>query len=205
MTQRDDPPQSDAALVEAARAGQVRAFEELLDRHQARVLRTLAFLGVAAQDREDVAQEIFVRVFRHLRGFKAGQEFGGWLYRVTVNAAHDHRSRRGRRLSGEAPWDGEEREDPRPGPAEAAGREELRRRLERALAELSDRERAVFVLHEIEGLQAREVARALGITTITVRRHLSRARRRLRQLLRHESENDALGVERIVPDGGRHG
>jgi len=59
----------------------------------------------------------------------------------------------------------------------------LRRRLEAALGRLSERERAVFVLTEIEGCDSREVARSLGITTITVRRHLGRAREHLRRLL----------------------
>ena len=188
MTPGSEQKPSDRALVDAARAGQVRALERLLDRHQGRVLRVLRFLGIPAQDREDVAQEVFVRVFRHLDGFRPGQEFGAWLYRVTVNAGHDYRSRRGRRARGEAPWrEGTEHQDPRPGPAESARGRELRRELERALELLSDRERTIFVLREVEGLDSREVARALGITSVTVRRHLSRARRRLRQALSGEA------------------
>jgi RNA polymerase sigma-70 factor (ECF subfamily) len=184
VTPGSEQEPSDRELVEAARAGQVRALERLLDRHQGRVLRVLRFLGIPDQDREDVAQEVFVRVFRHLRGFRAGQEFGAWLYRVTVNAGHDYRSRRSRRARGEAPWSGEtDREDPRPGPAESARGRELRRELERALELLTDRERTIFVLREVEGLDSGEVARALGITSVTVRRHLSRARRRLQRIL----------------------
>ena len=102
----------DATLVAAAQQGRVRALEQLLDRHQSRVLRILRLLGVPVQDRDDVAQEVFIRVFRHLGGFRTGQEFTGWLYRVTVNASHDYRSRCGRLSRGEAPWDDEvEHED----------------------------------------------------------------------------------------------
>jgi RNA polymerase sigma-70 factor (ECF subfamily) len=201
-----EPDPSDARLVAAALDGQVRALDALIDRHQSRVLRTLRFLGIPAQDREDVAQEIFVRVFRHLKGFRAGQEFGAWLYRVTVNAAHDYRSRRGRLTRDEAPWPaGTEREDPGPGPAEAARGRELRRALESALETLSERERTIFVLREIEGLGSREVGRALGITTITVRRHLSRARRRLQTLLGggRGEQKKPVRVERLVPGGSR--
>jgi RNA polymerase sigma-70 factor (ECF subfamily) len=198
---------SDRALVRAARRGEVRALEQLLDRHQARVLRILRFLGIPAQDREDVAQEIFIRVFRHLKGFRTGQEFGAWLYRVTVNAAHDHRRRRGRLAQGEAPWaEGTEHEDPGPGPAASVQGQELRRALESALELLSDRERTIFVLREVEGLESREVARALGITSITVRRHLSRARRRLREALGEGSEKKVEApVERITSDRGSQG
>jgi RNA polymerase sigma-70 factor (ECF subfamily) len=197
-----DGDDDDATLVEAARRGEVRALERLLDRHEGAVLRTLRYLGVPLQDREDVAQEIFIRVFRHLRGFRRGQEFGGWLYRITVNAAHDYGSRRGRTSLTESPWSEEgEGEEQHRGP-----RPELRVELERALEALGERERTIFVLREIEGLDTRDVARALGITSITVRRHLSRARRHLRDLLSGEGEKkESLGVERIVPGGSRHG
>ena len=198
MTSRNQGDPSERELVEAARDGQVRALEQLLDRYQARVLRILRFLGVPAQDREDVAQEVFVRVFRHLRGFRAGQEFGAWVYRITVNASHDYRSRRGRVTRGEAPWsETVEHEDPGPGPAEGARQAELRKALERALESLSERERTIFVLREIEGLETREVAGALGITTITVRRHLSRARRRLRSSLEEQPHHGGAEIAEV--------
>jgi RNA polymerase sigma-70 factor (ECF subfamily) len=176
---------SDDRLAAAARNGDVRALESLLDRNQSRVLRTLRLLGVAPQDREDVAQEVFIRVLRHLGGYRPGRSFGAWLYRVTVNAAHDHRSRKARRVSREeeATERLESAPDPGPGPAEAAGRGDLKRALEAALGVLTERERAVFVLRELEALETAEVARTLGITRITVRRHLGRARERLRSAL----------------------
>jgi len=195
----------DATLVAAAQQGRVRALEQLLDRHQSRVLRILRLLGVPPQDRDDVAQEVFIRVFRHLGGFRTGQDFNGWIYRVTVNASHDYRGRRGRQARGEAPWNDEvEHEDPTPGPSEAAGQREMRRELEAALLQLSERERTIFVLRELEGLETREVARALGIHSITVRRHLSRSRKRLREILASESKNNPIPIERIAPDGGSH-
>jgi len=181
---------SDEALVAAARGGEATAFELLLKRHEGRVLRVLRLLGVPVDDREDVAQEVFVRVFRHLGGFHPGNPFGGWIYRITVNAVHDYR-RRMRRL----PREGFEAEtaldsapDDAPNPEQSA---ELRRRqrlLEGAVARLSERERAVFVLCELEGMETRQVARALGITSITVRRHLGRARSRLQRLLETAQE-----------------
>jgi len=202
-----DPETSDEVLAQAAQQGEVRAFETLLDRHQAKVLRVLGFLGVPAQDREDVAQEVFVRVFRHLKGFRAGRSFGAWIYRVTVNAAHDYRTRRGRRAAGETDWQEglEAAPDERPGPAESARERELREALGRALETLTERERSVFVLRELEGLETAEVARGLGISAITVRRHLFRARRRLRSTLAALEGKNPLSVERIVPGGSSHG
>lgn len=180
------PDAPDELLVATAREGDVRAFEALLDRHQQKVLRVLRLMGVPGRDREDVAQEVFIRVFRHLDGFKAGRPFGGWLYRVTVNASYDYHLKTGRHARDEVPWeDGAEDRTAHggPGPDREAASRGLRERLEKALGELSDRERAVFVLRELEGLDTVEVARALGITRITVRRHLGRARERLQKLL----------------------
>jgi RNA polymerase sigma-70 factor (ECF subfamily) len=180
------PEASDERLVAAARDGDVRAFETLLDRHQGKVLRVLRLMGVPSRDREDVAQEVFIRVFRHLDGFKAGHPFAGWLYRVTVNASYDYHLRTGRQARDEVPWSdgvGERAAHDGPGPEREAEGRSLRDRLEAALGALSERERAVFVLKELEGQETPDVARALGITRITVRRHLGRARVRLRLLL----------------------
>jgi RNA polymerase sigma-70 factor (ECF subfamily) len=179
-----EPP--DDELVAAARDGDVRAFEALLDRHQGKVMRVLGLMGVPYQDREDVAQEVFIRVFRHLDGFKAGRPFAGWLYRVTVNSSYDYHLRSGRRARDEVQWvegTGERAAHAGPGPEREAQGRSLRERLESALGSLSERERAVFILKELEGLETPDVARALGITRITVRRHLGRARERLRVLL----------------------
>jgi RNA polymerase sigma-70 factor (ECF subfamily) len=181
-----DPDALDSDLAAAARAGDARAFEALLARHEGRVMRVLRLLGVPRQDREDVAQEVFLRVFRGLEGFRPSLPFAAWVYRITVNAAHDHRARRARTSGRESGWT-EEAEDralhDRPGPEAQALARERGEALERALSELSERERAVFVLREMEEVETIEVARLLGVTTITVRRHLGLARRRLAAIL----------------------
>ncbi|MCP3982457.1 MAG: RNA polymerase sigma factor [bacterium] len=187
----DHDEKRDRALIEAALDGDVRALEQLLLAHESRVLRVLRLMGVTAADREDVAQEVFLRVFRHLSRFRRGHAFGGWIYRITVNAAHDHRKKAGARRRSEAAWDSDldEAPDEGPDPAEAASRAERARRLEQAVEQLSEREREAFVLCELEGLETRQVAQALGVTSITVRRHLSRARRRLQRILAEEKKS----------------
>jgi RNA polymerase sigma-70 factor (ECF subfamily) len=147
-----------------------------------------------------VAQEVFLRVFRHLGGFVSGRSFRGWLHRIAVNAAHDHRQhrlRRGARESGSTATC-EEQPDGAPGAeARLRGREEWRR-LEEALGRISERERAVFVLCALEGLSPREVAKTLGITSITVRRHLGRARASLKRLLEVPGEPKKVSPALIV-------
>ena len=180
----EDFEREDALLVAAAQDGDVRALEKLLLRHESKVLRLLRFLGIPPRDREDVAQEIFLRVFRHLAGIDRRKPFAAWLYRVTVNAAQDYRKDSGRSARVEQPMgEGFDAADDARGPEDLAGDNGLRRRLERALQGLSERERAVFILKEIEGLETREIAAAQGLTRITVRRHLGLARTRLKLLL----------------------
>jgi RNA polymerase sigma-70 factor (ECF subfamily) len=178
---RSDDEADERPLIEAARGGDARAFEDLLRRHEARILRVLRLLGVPAIDRDDVAQNVFLRVFRGLDGFHAGRPFSSWVYKIAVNAAIDWRGQSDRLRREEAPWD-ETRDEAAAAPA-AAGQLDLARRLETALDTLSERERAVFVLVEMEGVERADAARALGISGITVRRHLGLAKTRLRQSL----------------------
>jgi RNA polymerase sigma-70 factor (ECF subfamily) len=176
----DEDGVGERALIEAARSGDARAFESLLKRHETRVFRVLRLLGVSAVDRDDVAQNVFLRIFRGLNGFRAGQPFSSWVYKIAANAALDWRGQSDRLRREEAPWDDAAEEA---SPAPDVGQLDLARRLEEALESLSERERAVFVLIEMEGLDRAEVAQTLGITRITVRRHLGLAKDRLRTLL----------------------
>lgn len=179
----DDEAQ-EPSLIEAARGGDARAFEELLRRHEARVFRVLRLLGVPVSDREDVAQNVFLRMFRGLDGFRAGRPFSSWVYKIAANAALDWRGQSDQKRREEAPWDDTMMEEAAVPPS--TGNLDLSRRLEAALDTLSERERAVFVLVEMEGIERADAARALGITGITVRRHLGLAKERLREAL---SEN----------------
>ena len=101
----DDDAQ-EPSLIEAARDGNARAFEELLKRHEARVFRVLRLLGVSPSDRDDVAQNVFLRIFRGLDGFRTGRPFSSWVYKITANAALDWRGRSDRQRREEAPWRG---------------------------------------------------------------------------------------------------
>jgi RNA polymerase sigma-70 factor (ECF subfamily) len=183
----DEDGLGERALIEAARGGDARAFEALLQRHEARVFRVLRLLGVAPADRDDVAQNVFLRIFRGLDGFRTGRPFSSWVYKIAANAALDWRGQSDRLRREEAPWDDAAEEA---APARDIAQIDLAARLEAALELLSERERAVFVLIEMEGLDRAEVARTLGISGITVRRHLGLAKERLRQLL---SEKKVLG------------
>jgi RNA polymerase sigma-70 factor (ECF subfamily) len=186
----DDAGETDESLVARAREGDRSALDLLLRRNEVRVLRVLRLMGVPEADREDVAQDVFLRVFQHLSGFRAGQAFGGWIYRIAVNASHDYRGRIARRNRDESQWvDGlEDAPSTAPDPTQEAESKGEWRRLEVALQSLSPRERAVFILCEMEELNTRQVAKALQITSITVRRHLGRARKHLQRVLKDQKK-----------------
>ena len=181
------PPVAGAAdertLVERCRQGDLGAFEELYRAHAGR-LYSVAFrlLGNAA-DAEDLLQEIFLAAHRKLDTFRGESALGTWLYRLATNLCLDHlRSRTGRSNQLTDPLDDE------PGVFDTsvgslADRTVAKMDLERALARLPEGCRAAFVLHDVEGLEHREVAEVLGIAEGTSKSQVHKARLKLRALL----------------------
>ena len=179
------------ALVAAAAAGDRRSFEALVLRRRERVVRTAYQVTGNLEDARDVAQGVFLKLWGVLPRFDARQRFDTWLYRITVNAAIDHlRSRAPRSAVQQLPEDPSDLAvDPAPGAEQVIGRAELQRAFTHLAARLGTKQRAAFVLREIEGLETAEVARILGVRESTVRNHLLQARRALR-----------AGLEREYPD-----
>jgi RNA polymerase sigma-70 factor (ECF subfamily) len=155
----------DGALVEAAAAGSREAFDELVRRHQAAIVTLVRALTAGRADAEDLAQEVFVRAWRSLRGFRRDSLFRTWLHRVAINVVRTDQSRRARLLRIFAPFDAGRDPD---APVEIAGSEEplddvLARRqvVERALATLPDDLRLAVTLRDVQGLEYREIAAVL--------------------------------------------
>jgi RNA polymerase sigma-70 factor (ECF subfamily) len=171
------------ALVERCRQGDLGAFEELYRTHAGR-LYSVAFrmLGNTA-DAEDLLREIFLAAHRKLDTFRGESALGTWLYRLATNLCLDHlRSRTGRSNQLTDPLDDE------PGVFDTsvgslADRTVAKMDLERALARLPEGCRAAFVLHDVEGLEHREVAEVLGIAEGTSKSQVHKARLKLRALL----------------------
>ena len=174
-----DAPRSDplSDLVALCRQREPRAQSELVMRTQDRVYRTLVRL-VGAQDAEDVAQLVFLQVFRQIHQFSGDSSFGTWLHRVTVNEAMQHLRRNRRRQFAILSWEPEDRKPDR-------GQQlEMRELLDRAFAAIEPELRSVFVLREVEHLSYEEIGAALGIPMGTVASRLSRARHDLQERLR---------------------
>jgi RNA polymerase sigma-70 factor (ECF subfamily) len=183
---RDDEDLTD--LIRAAAGGDRRAFEDLVLRKRDRVVRTAFQITGNLEDAKDVAQGVFLRLWRVLQRFDLSKRFDTWLYRVTVNAAIDAVRARGPRGVLQALPDdaGDRLRDPSQGPGEVFDLKQLQGAFLRLAARLAPRQRATFVLKEIEGLGTDEIARVLGVTESTVRNHLLQARRILREGLRRD-------------------
>jgi RNA polymerase sigma-70 factor (ECF subfamily) len=173
----------DMALVERCRRGDLAAFEEL-NRAQAGKLFSEAcrLLGNAA-DAEDLLQEIFLSAHRKLEGFRGESALGTWLYRLATNHCLDHLRSRAARMNQVTDALDDEPSMANVGSRGLAEQTVTKMDLERALARLPEGCRAAFVLHDVEGLEHREVAEALGIAEGTSKSQVHKARHRLRALL----------------------
>ncbi len=177
------PPASDDAVVRErafvieAQAGDPVAFAGLVRLHQRRAYAVARAIVLSHEDAEDAVQEAFLHAFRALDRFRPDQPFGAWLHRIVANAALDLARRRKVREADELP---ETIAAPFRDPAE---RGELRERLQGALAQLGERQRAVIVLHDVEGFKHAEIGSMLGIPEGTARSDLHHARAFLRGAL----------------------
>ena len=173
----------DAALVERCKRGDVAAFEELYRAHAGRLYSVATRMLGNTAEAEDLLQEIFLAAHRKLDSFRGDSALGTWLYRLATNLCLDHlrsRSTRSRQVTDALEDDASLADAGAGGLAERAV---TRMDLERALAQLPEGCRAAFVLHDVEGLEHREVAEVLGIAEGTSKSQVHKARLRLRVLL----------------------
>lgn len=176
----------DNELIAACRRGEARAMERLYHQYKRRVFG-MAHRIVGASDAEEVAQEVFVRIFRALSNFRGDSALSTWIYRLTVNAALSHLAKRGRRQEV-----GDDGLTELPAPPVAERDSALAARIEAALAELPPGYRAILVLHDVEGLSHEECAAILECRVGTCKSQLHKARARMRELL---GDRLALGGE----------
>jgi RNA polymerase sigma-70 factor (ECF subfamily) len=161
----------DAILLNAARAGDVDAFEVLVRRYQAGVYRVAFRILGSRADAQDATQETFVRAWRALPRFRHDSAVSTWLYRIVTRRCLDRLTTR----PATAPLDDVEVESGLD-PAEAAEQRERLRAVARAVAGLPAEQRAALVLREFEGLSYQEVADVLAISLPAVKGRIHRAR-----------------------------
>ncbi|MCY7393434.1 MAG: sigma-70 family RNA polymerase sigma factor [Leptolyngbyaceae cyanobacterium CAN_BIN12] len=168
------------------------AFAELMRRYQSHVERVLYHLAPDWQDRSDLAQEVWIRVYRNVKRLQEPGKFRGWLSRIATNLFYDELRKRKRHatpLSLDAPRSMEDGEmswdvaSDAPGPDEDLTSQEFYDQLRTAIADLPEAFRTTIVLREIQGLAYEEIAEITGVSLGTVKSRIARARLRLQTQL----------------------
>jgi RNA polymerase sigma-70 factor (ECF subfamily) len=185
-------PQIDS-LIRAAQRGDQDAFEQLVRAHDQSVLRLAMNLLRSPDDARDVYQEAFLRVYRNLDSFRFDCSFHTWLYRIVTNICLDQlRKRKVRKEesavveTSDGPIDRMqvfEEEAAHADPERTLWNRELKQRIERALQDLTPRERMVFELRHYQGLRLRNIGETLGTTEEAAKNCLFRATRKMRAVL----------------------
>lgn len=175
----------DSDLVAAFLDGEERAFQELVERYQGRLLNFI-YRTIGDRERgEDLVQEVFIRVYRHLHRFDRSRKFSTWVYTIASNLAKNELRNRARNplvlfQTIKKNWQDEDRplqfEDSASRPDDLYRRRHLRELVENSVAQLPEHHRQVFILRELEGKSYEEIAEITACNLGTVKSRLNRAR-----------------------------
>jgi len=178
LRERDAVPAagSEAVLVEGCRSGDRTSQEGLYRLYRTRVYNLVLRIS-GEQDAEELCQEVFIKIFKNIGKFRGDSAIGTWIYRLAVNAALTHVTRKPREKSlDDCAWE-------EPAAPMTLRDPRLRERIEGALTALPGGYRAVMVLHDVEGLSHEEIADILGSSISTSKSQLFKARQKMRELL----------------------
>ena len=173
-------------LVEAAQSGDQAAFDEIVRLTYAETYTLAMRLTSNSEDAADVVQEAYLRAYRSIDKFRGDAQFSTWLYRITANCASTHLTKRNRHRHDELDVDAQIDTAPTPDARSDASLD--RQRLSQALAALPQNLREVIVLRDIYDLPHEAIARELGISEVTAKVRLHRARKKLRDRLMPHGE-----------------
>jgi RNA polymerase sigma-70 factor, ECF subfamily len=195
----------DLEKVKAAQAGDREAFEYLVERHKD-IVYAVAYRFAKDPDLAlDLSQNVFIRAYRGIKSFKGKSSFSTWLYRIAMNTCIDYTRRQSRRVDAlQVPEEVAEFAESKPlveGPVEPGDTVlsgELGEQIQKAIDQLPEYHKSVFVLYEIEGLSYKEIAEVVGCSIGTVMSRLHYARKKLRTML----EPYVQGGESVT-EGGR--
>ncbi len=174
-------------IIQRAQQGDEAAFNQLFVEYRETVARIVHRVMGPSHEIEDVVQDVFVHVYRSISKFRGDSKFTTWLYRVTANVTKMHlRKRRSRPRLTSAPAAEPKLETTTHDPQDALEREERVQALHRLLGRLSEKKRTVVVLHDFEGISAKEIAAIVEAPVLTVRTRLYYARKELYAALEEE-------------------
>jgi RNA polymerase sigma-70 factor (ECF subfamily) len=171
---------SEDELVEEVLSGNHRSFELLLQPYRQGLLNMAYRLTGDLEEAKEVCQEALIKVYRYLGRFEKGRSFKSWVYKITVNSAYDSLRKKKkyenllenqRKMELRACYD----------PEKQLLNREIRTKIETCLQGLSPKEKAAFLLRDGEGFSIQETSQILKCSSLSVRTHLSRARKKIRE------------------------
>ena len=188
-TQQD----TDYGLAQKAAQGDMVAFEELYQRHNRRVYSLCLRMTSNVSEAEDLAQEVFIQLFRKIGSFRGESAFTTWLHRLTVNQVLMHFRKRNVKFE-KTTEEGETPVQIVPG-TESPFKMPIvdRIAIDTAIAQLPEGYKNVFVLHDVEGFEHEEVAKILGCSVGTSKSQLHKARLKMRKLLKKKANPRLIG------------
>ena len=180
-----------SSLIERSKAGELESMEEIFEHYKGPLFSLIYRHTNNRQAAEDLLQEVFIKVFTHIRDVQKMETFGAWVYRIALNACYSYLRSRQAAFRQEVSL------------SEVEGRKEeavynhheesLGRPLKEAIQELPDKLKTVLLLHDVQGFKHEEIARMLGFTVGTSKSQLFKARMRVREYLKHKK---VLGEEK---------
>ncbi len=183
-------------LIEISKKGDISAFEELIETYQNKVFNIAYSMLNNYEDANDVAQEVFIRVYKSIKNFKGESSFSTWLYRITTNVCLDELRKRKNKnvvsIDEDIPFDDGEvtRQivDDGPTPDIIAEKKEVREIVNEAIGQLSEEHKTVIILRELQGLSYEEISKIINCPRGTVKSRINRARSALKNILKSKKE-----------------
>jgi len=189
--------QSDAALISRCQKADIAAFNEIVARYKTKIYRYVYRMTGSAEDAEDLTQEVFVRMYTNIAGFRAEASLSTWLFRIAGNLCTDAFRRSKRERGVVSSLDASSMDDEGEGvnatrdvpdwsqePDRLFGQQELGSQIEAALAKLPPKLRSAVILHDVEGLAYDEIAQTERVPLGTVKSRIFNARATLREYLK---------------------
>ena len=194
----------DVRLMLRAKQGDETAFTQLVTNYQDRLVGVLAHMLQNKEAAEDLAQEVFLRIYRARHGYEPTAKFSTWLFRIANNLANNLRRDTGRRKETLLNVNDSGPLGPRPGermiaeksglmPARQFDKSEMCSMVQAALSTLNEKQRMAVLLHKFEEMSYADIAAALEMTPVAVKSLLSRARDNLREKLEPYVKQGTLG------------
>lgn len=189
-------------LLKRSKSGDIEAFELLIEAYQKKVFNLAYRMLGNHDDASELAQEVFIKVYRSLKSFKEESQFSTWIYRIATNVCLDElRKRKNKKLiyidesiKGEEEDLNRQVEDNRPTPDIIAERNHLKKAVNSAIQTLSEEHKIVIILRDIQGFSYEEIAEIVKCPTGTVKSRINRARQALKEILKNNKELFDEGV-----------